>query len=78
MVICPKLDIQTKNRLHRELVVSRGKKTTGSWKEESLQQGTLGDSFHPHAARKVYRIGQNLNEKPQTIKLKEKPQEVLL
>lgn len=61
MVICLKLDIQTKHRLHRELVVSRGTKATGSWKEESLRQGTLGDLF-PH---KVYRIGQNRNEKPQ-------------
>lgn len=65
MVICLKLDIQTKDRLHRELVVSRGTKATRSWKEESLRQGTLGDLFHPHAPRKVYRIGQNRNEKPQ-------------
>ena len=73
MVIYLKSDTQTKDRLHGELVVTRETKVTGSWREGSLQQGTLGNFFHSHATCKVYRIGQNLNEKPQTINLKEKP-----
>jgi hypothetical protein len=36
MAICLKSDIRTKDRLHRELVVTRETKATGSWEEESL------------------------------------------